>query len=155
MALDKENQKKLQGILSFTALPYWLHFVGATFATAYLAAFYASGPDSPAYSELLASDGIVVIVMFTLAYLWARPAILYRKTQTEELREKMRRRMDNVYRDGTILLLAMALTRLAWGALRQAELSPGMVPALLLGLMAQACVLPESLSSRLHILRCK
>ncbi|HBA60958.1 MAG TPA: hypothetical protein DCZ92_09080 [Elusimicrobia bacterium] len=142
MDLDKENQKKLQGIFSFTILPYWLHWVGSSFSVAYVAAFYASGPYSPAQNELLASNGIVIVIMFTLAYIWARPAILYRKTQTEELRGKMRRRIENAYRDGGILLLAMVLTRLAWGLFRGGSMPPGTMPAILLGLLVQACTLP-------------
>ena len=139
-ALDEENRKKLKEVFSFLAIPYWLGLVGEKFSFAYLAIFSGTGGDHAVYKKISGGGGLAVIALITLAYFWYRPAIKYRKTPLPELKCAIRRRLGNLYRDAAILLLLMSALRLAvvWR-------SPGAVfHALLLGLLAQLCILPTA-----------
>ena len=141
-ALDAENKKKMKGIFAFTGLPYWLHMVGAAFSKTYLAAFYGADKAYQGYSDIEVGGGFVIMVMFLLVYLWLRPALLYQKKPTERLKEKIRSRINNVYRDAGFLILAMFATRLLFVFTRGGTVPKGTLPALLLGAFAQACIFP-------------
>jgi len=143
--LDEENKKKFKAIFGFVGIPYWLGIVGTSFSKVYLAAFYGAGKDSPAYNNLVGGSGFAVLLMFLLVYLWYRPAIKYRDKPTPELKQKIRLRLSTLYRDAAALLLMLSASRFILAVFfRPSEVREGVLPALLLGLLAQLCILPTA-----------
>ncbi|MCX5792278.1 MAG: adenylate/guanylate cyclase domain-containing protein [Elusimicrobia bacterium] len=140
--LNEEEKKKLKGFFAFAGLPYWLHVIGADFSKVCLSAFYGADEHFQGYKDVDAGGGVAILVMFSLVYFWMRPAILYKKKPSDALKEKIRRRLRNIYRSAGILLLAVTATRLVFVLSRGGAIPAGTLPALLLGALAQACIFP-------------
>ncbi len=138
-ALDEEGRKKLKEIFGFLAIPYWLGIIGEKFSFVYLAIFAGAGADHAVYKRISGGGGLAVLLLIALAYFWYRPAIKYRRTPLPGLKHAIRRRLSNLYRDAAILIVLMSAVRFAvvWG-------DKDVIPAMLLGLLAQLCILPTA-----------
>jgi class 3 adenylate cyclase/uncharacterized membrane protein YidH (DUF202 family) len=140
---EKKRKKLAAGLMTFALIPYWLGRMGEAFANMYLSAFLAQKPEISA-KDLHTSVSFGLGTIMLLAYVWARPAILYRKNPTPELREKVRRRFANIHLHSAILLIVSALPALLLTYLfkRGEPLGNGIIAALLISLAAQLCILP-------------
>lgn len=136
----EERRKKLHEFFGFTSLPLMLTIVGSIFFE--MALVSLTGHKAPPGKGVgLGIGSLSFGLMMGLAVLWARPAYRYLLKPEEELKEKIRVRMGNVYRDGLLMLvIVQALT------LVPALLAPGLLPkaklvAILAAFIAQACTL--------------
>ncbi|MDA8243014.1 MAG: adenylate/guanylate cyclase domain-containing protein [Elusimicrobia bacterium] len=134
---EKRKKRLAVGLMTFAAIPYWLGTVGEGFAKAYLAAF---APGDPGKLQGYSSLWFGTIIFF--GYIWARPAMLYRRGPTPELREKVRRRFSRIHLHAAGLLLLSTIPNLARAYFFRSSLSEGMLPALSLSFLAQLCILP-------------
>lgn len=134
---EKKNQGLAAGLMSFVFIPYWLGKLGESFAYMYMAAFEQAG-GGKFKSSITFGFGTLVL----LAYIWARPALIYRKKPSAELKEKLRRRFENIHLHASLLLTLSALPGLALGFLLKDAAPAGMLPSLGLSLFVQLSVLP-------------
>jgi hypothetical protein len=137
----EERKKKLRGLTRLAFIPFYLIFVDECICNVYLAVFGGRAPsdaaaNAAAAKHLASGRYLAVGVMFLLAYLWARPAMLYAKDPLPVYREKMRRRIGLLYPHlgamfGAALLirLALFLAAVPW---RQQPALGEVLPALLL-----------------------
>jgi class 3 adenylate cyclase len=138
------KRKKLASSLMFFAfIPYWLGTIGESFANMFLAAFVAQKAGASA-KDLHTSVSFGLGTIILLAYLWARPAMLYKKNPTPELREKVRRRFDNIHLHSAILLVLSAFPGLALTYVfkRGDPVGTGLLAALSISLVVQLSILP-------------
>ena len=137
--IDPERKKKslAKGLMFFAFIPYWLGKLGETFAYMYMAVFGHLGPGG-FNSSITFSFGTLIL----LGYLWARPAMRYKRNPTRELRDRVRRRFERVHLHAAVLLTAAALPSLFLAVLFKRAAAPGLVPALALSLLVQLSVLP-------------
>lgn len=129
----QERKKKLNEFFKILSIPLMLALVNTVFFQMALAAFQAKETGqwslvrvSAVSQNFSASFGFQFCVMMLLAYLWGRPAYQYIKNPVEKLKEKIRRRLGNIYRDGFIMVmiaqgLALALQAAVSGRLSNAE----------------------------------
>ncbi|MHB0994846.1 MAG: adenylate/guanylate cyclase domain-containing protein [Elusimicrobiales bacterium] len=135
---SKKNKKNLAaGLMAFAFIPYWLGKLGETFAFMYLAAF-----EQLAAGKYKSSIAFGFGTLLLLGYIWARPAILYRRNPTPELKAKVRGRFENIYLHAAALLTVSALPSLLLFGLVKGWAADGVVPALALSLFVQLSVLP-------------
>ncbi|MDA8132640.1 MAG: adenylate/guanylate cyclase domain-containing protein [Elusimicrobia bacterium] len=135
---QEKNKKRLAvGLMTFAAIPYWLGTVGEGFAKTYMAVFGTGDP-----GKLHGSSSFSFGTIILLGYIWARPAMLYKRNPTPELRKKVLSRMNRVHLHAAVLLLFSTLPALALAAAFRGSLTEGIFPALSLSLFAQLCVLP-------------
>lgn len=134
---EKKRKNLAAGLMAFAFIPYWLGNLGEAFAFMYMAAFehYAQGKFKNSISF---GFGTLVV----LGYLWARPAILYRRKADPVLKEKLRRRFENIYPHAAALLVLSAFPGLAIGVLLKDAAPAGMLPSLALSIFVQLAVLP-------------
>ncbi len=135
----KERKKKLNEFLNILAIPLMLALVNSGFFRMAMAALEAKETARVHWSLVRvgaasenfgASFGFQFCVMILLAYLWGRPAYLYIRSPEEKLKEKIRRRLGNIYRDGFLMIiiaqgLALALQAAVSGRLSNEEYVAG------------------------------
>ena len=134
-----EREKKLKEFFGMLGIPFALVVVGSVFSRAALAAMTGSAPESKGL--FFGVGGTSFGLTWLFVYLWGRPAYLYLRKPEEALKEKIRRRVANVYRDGLIMVLVVQVL-----SLLPAFLAPGLLPktrlaAAALSFMAQVCLL--------------
>ncbi|MDA8132687.1 MAG: adenylate/guanylate cyclase domain-containing protein, partial [Elusimicrobia bacterium] len=134
---EKKKKKLAVGLMTFAAIPYWLGTVGEAFAKTYMAVFGTGDP-----GKLHGSGSFSFGTIILLGYIWARPAILYKRNPTPELRKKVLRRLNRIHLHAAVLLLLSTLPALALAAVFRGSVTEGIVPALSLSLFAQLCILP-------------
>lgn len=134
---EKKKQNLAAGLLAFVFIPYWLGKLGETFAYMYLAAFGQLGAGK--YKSSIAF-GFGTLVL--LGYIWARPAMLYKRDPTPELKARVRRRFENIHLHAALLLTVSALPYLLLLGFLKGWTEGGIVPALALSLFVQLSVLP-------------
>jgi class 3 adenylate cyclase len=135
--LEKKRKRLSTGLMFFAFIPYWLGKLGESFAHVY---FTAVGHAPAGSYKSSISFSFATIVLF--GYIWARPAILYRRNPTPELKEKVRRRFENIYTHASVLLVVSALPALALAAVFRDSARYGLLPGLGLSLFVQLSVLP-------------
>ncbi len=139
MVVTEKNKKKeslAAGLMSFVFIPYWLGIMGEAFAYMYMAGFeHFTG-------KFKSSIPFGFFTLVLLGYLWVRPALLYKRNPTPELKEKVRRRLENIYPHAAALLVLAALPNLLTVAIVKGAGSGGLLAALGLSLFAQLSVLP-------------
>ncbi len=143
-----ERKKQLQEFFNLLTIPFVLSIVGSTFYRIAMAALTGQPKDGAVKAVINISEkhfginfGFSFGIMCLLTYLWGRPAHLYIRKPEEALKEKIRRRLSNIYRDAFIMLvivqaLALVIPALVPGALRKAEWA-----AVAVSFLAQAALL--------------
>jgi len=144
----KERKKKLSEFFKILAIPLMLALVNSAFFRMALTALEAKatvqfsvvrvGSGSQNFG---ASFGFQFLVMMLLAYLWGRPAYLYIRNPDEKLKEKIRRRLGNIYRDGFLMVIIAQGLELGLQALFAGRLSSEEYVAAGVAFLAQAALL--------------
>ena len=134
---EKKRKNMAAGLMAFAFIPYWLGKLGETFAYMYLAAF-----EQLAVGKYKSSISYGFFTIVLLGYFWARPAMLYKKNPSPELKAKVRRRFENIYAHASALLVISALPALLLAGMFRDAAKDGILPALSLSLFVQLSVLP-------------
>ncbi len=139
---EKKDGKLAAGLMAFAFIPYWLGMLGDSFVRMYAAAFLHT--DSAAAVKVLHSaSSFGPGTVFLIAYIWARPAILYKKRPSPELRETVRRRFGRIHLHAAALLVISALPSFILLAMfRRNYYGEFMLEAFSISLAAQLAVLP-------------
>ncbi|HNW42935.1 MAG TPA: adenylate/guanylate cyclase domain-containing protein [Elusimicrobiales bacterium] len=129
-----ERRKDMKEFFNFMVFPFSLAVINSAFFK--MAMVSLTGlPGSQKYlvhvssAGWLGSDfGFSFALMICLVYLWGRPAYLYVRQPTEQLKEILRRRIGNVYRDALLMLVlvqaaAFAMLSVTPGLVSRAELA--------------------------------
>lgn len=152
---QKNRKKELSEFTNLLAIPLVLSMVNSAFFRVAAAAF-SSNPDAGGTMVNFSlgtrhtgiNIGVPFSVMILLAYIWARPAFMYVRQPHEELKKKIRLRIENVYRDAFLMVviaqaLALALPGFA-GMLSWKEYAAAAV-----AFVAQAALLVVHIDSHL------
>lgn len=122
-------KKKLDEFFRILYIPFFLTMVNSAFFKMAMAAFTGQAGNggelvriSSGTQYFGAGFGFSFIVMSLLVYLWGRPARLYTRNPDEKLKEKVRVRLGNIYRDAFLLQLIVP-----GGALLIAAAGPGKI----------------------------
>lgn len=106
MTGTEDNEKKgLEGVKKFYyiwLLPLYINFIYLPFAGLYLIAFggtaqYGELNKHPAYIIINRGTWYTTFFMLFLLFLWIGPARKYMKKPSEELKKKLRRRIEKLY----------------------------------------------------------
>ncbi len=108
----------------------------------FLSSFAGAGRGAQAVKDLSTGAGLSTGLMFLLVYLWMRPAILYNKAPTPALKEKIRGRVNSVYRDAGLLLLVVSLAQLFLILMLDGDVQRGIIPAVATAFIAKLFILP-------------
>ena len=113
----RERKEKLKEFFNILSIPIMLAMVNSAFLKMALAAFTGKpkGDGSLVNISLVNVNagakhfgidfGFAFGIMCLLAYIWGRPAYLYIRNPEEKLKEKIRRRLGNIYRDAFLMIL--------------------------------------------------
>lgn len=149
-AEKKERRKKMEDFFRLFWLPLALSVIGSTFLDMALAAFGVPGSSARFGHDLSGLKlGYSTGMMFLLVYLWGRPAFKYADSPDEKLRDQMRGRIANIYRDAFIMLAAVQAVSLALLTLGPGRLTWAELTAVALSLLAQAALLVVYIDSGL------
>lgn len=135
-----ERKKKLEEFFGILIIPFALALVGTVFSEMAFTVFTGTVP--PGRAGLgFGIGGLSFGLMWVFVALWGRPAYLYLEKPDEALKEKIRRRLANVYRDGLLMVLIVQGLVLV-----PSFLTPGLLTAPRLGasavsLLAQVAML--------------
>ncbi|HCC46882.1 MAG TPA: hypothetical protein DEQ38_02005 [Elusimicrobia bacterium] len=135
-----ERKKKLEEFFGILIIPFALALVGTIFSDMAFTVFTGTVP--PGRAGLgFGIGGLSFGLMWVFVALWGRPAYLYLEKPDEALKEKIRRRLANVYRDGLLMVLIVQALVLV-----PSFLTPGLLTAPRLGasavsLLAQVAML--------------
>lgn len=80
-------------------------------------------------------------LMYLMTYLWGRPALQYISDPSEDLREKIRRRIGNIHRDGLLMLTLVQVAVLAPELLAPGRISPARLIAAGVSFLSQVSLL--------------
>ncbi len=139
---EKKGKKLAAGLMAFAFIPYWLGMLGDGFVRMYVAAF-SHGTSAAALKGLHSASSFGLGTVFLMAYVWARPAILYKKNPSPELRETVRRRFNRIHLHAAALVLLSALPSFVLlVAFRRHPEALLKLEALSVSLAAQLAVLP-------------
>ncbi|MGD9642057.1 MAG: ATP-binding protein [Elusimicrobiales bacterium] len=146
----KERRKKMEDFFRLFWLPLALSVIGSSFLDMALAAFGVPGSSARFGHDLSGLKlGYSTGLMFLLVYLWGRPAFKYADRPDEKLRDQMRGRIANMYRDAFIMLAAVQAVSLALLAIGPGRLTWAELTAVALSLLAQAALLVVYIDSGL------
>ncbi|OGR81776.1 MAG: hypothetical protein A2X32_09855 [Elusimicrobia bacterium GWC2_64_44] len=99
-----ERKKKLQEFFNILVIPFVLSIVGSVFSDMTLTALTGIAPGG--HKGLgFGVGGLSFGIMCAMVYLWGRPAYLYLQKPDEALKDKIRRRITNIYRDGLLMIV--------------------------------------------------
>lgn len=105
-------KKKLDEFFRILYIPFFLTMVNSAFFKMAMAAFTGHAKNGRELIRISsgthyfgAGFGFSFMVMCLLVYLWGRPAHLYVRKPDEKLKEKIRTRLGNIYRDAFLMLL--------------------------------------------------
>ncbi|MDD2804713.1 MAG: adenylate/guanylate cyclase domain-containing protein [Elusimicrobiales bacterium] len=135
-----ERKKKLEEFFGILIIPFALALVGTVFSDMAFTVFTGTAPQGRAGLGF-GVGGLSFGLMWIFVALWGRPAYLYLEKPDEALKEKIRRRLANVYRDGLLMVFMVQAL-----ALVPSFLAPGLLTAPRLGasavsLLAQVAML--------------
>jgi adenylate cyclase len=150
-----EQKKKMDEFIRMLAIPVALAIVNTAFFALALAAFTGQ-PTGGSLADLNvgshmagASFGFPFGIMTLLVYLWGRPAHQYLRKPGEELKEKIRRRLGNIHRDGFLMLIIVQVSGLAISAAGSHPLTRAGLGAAGVSFLAQAALLVVYIDSHL------
>jgi class 3 adenylate cyclase len=152
-----ERNKDLNEFFAFMGVPFILALVGSAF---YSFAFRALtgmpgrlGPmrvGAGSGDFFLGADfGFTMGIMTLLVYMWGRPAHLYVRTPDPELKDKIRRRLANVYQHGFAMLFTVQGLALAISAAAPGRLSGAHFAAAFFSFISQAAMLVVYIDAQL------
>jgi len=142
------RKKKLGEFLNILSIPFLLAVVGGLFSDMALAAF--SGTPHGGQKLLgLRFDSLSFGRMWAMVYRWGRPAHLFLRKPEEALKEKIRRRISTVYRDGLIMVAIVQVIALLPYLLSPEALTKPRLAASAVAFMAQLCLLVVAVDSNL------
>ena len=134
IATEKAASKKnLDEFFRILYIPFFLTMVNSAFFKMAMAAFTGHAKSG---GELIKIHGgthslgvgstmsLSFLVMSLLVYIWGRPAHLYVRNPDEKLKEKIRVRLGNIYRDAFLMILIVP-----GGALLISAAAPGRISA--------------------------
>ncbi|HNT98848.1 MAG TPA: hypothetical protein PKK31_11335, partial [Elusimicrobiales bacterium] len=152
-----ERKKELDEFFALMGVPLILAIVGSVFYKfAFVAITGARGRAGAVKvgfgsgEHFIGADfGFTVGVMAALVYLWGRPAHEYVRTSAPELKEKIRRRLANVYQHGFAMLVLVQAMALAVSALAPGRLSGAHFAAAFISFLAQSAMLVVYIDAQL------
>ena len=115
IVLDKKEKKAVRKLVGFIVIPFIMIMIHNAFVGLYLSIFgnslaYGGLKNYPVYN-LIAKQSFTLIFMIILIYLWAAPMIKFLKNPTVKLRDKLRKKIKNRYRDmGLFFLMSLVAT---------------------------------------------
>jgi len=135
-----QRKKKLEEFFGILIIPFALALVGTVFSDMAFTVFTGTAPQGRVGLGF-GIGGLSFGLMWIFVALWGRPAYLYLEKPDEALKEKIRRRLANVYRDGLLMVLMVQALVLV-----PSFLTPGLLTAPRLGasavsLLAQVAML--------------
>lgn len=144
-----ERKKEVQEFLAFMGVPFMLSITGSIFYRFGFAALAGGAGQAGsvsfragAGSSFLGADfGFSMGIMVAMVYLWARPAHLYVQAPSPGLKDKIRRRLANVYQHGFAMLFMVQGLALGISSLAPGRLSGAHFGAAFLSFLAQAAML--------------
>jgi class 3 adenylate cyclase len=141
------NKKKMDEFFKILAVPLILALVSSTFFRMTMAVLTGAPAGDGALVKvsvgthyLGANFGFAFGLMTLLVYLWGRPAHLYVRNPDEKLKEKIRVRLGNIYRDAFAMVLGVQVLSLAVAALAPGMLSRAEYAAAAVSFLAQAAL---------------
>ncbi|OGS11700.1 MAG: hypothetical protein A2234_08340 [Elusimicrobia bacterium RIFOXYA2_FULL_58_8] len=145
-----ERQKKLSEFFRILSIPIILAVVNSTFFKMAMTALTGM-PRGNSGGNLVnvtlgshyigASFGFSFGIMTLLVYLWGRPAYLYIANPDERLKDKIRRRLGNIYRDAFLMVLGVQCLSLGIAFLAPGTISGAEYAAAGVSFLAQAALL--------------
>ncbi|PJA14902.1 MAG: hypothetical protein COX65_04930 [Elusimicrobia bacterium CG_4_10_14_0_2_um_filter_56_8] len=147
-ATDKAaEKKKMDEFFRILSVPLILAVVNSVFFRMAMAALtgHPGGNGSlvriNAGTEAFGADfGFAFGIMTLLVYLWGRPAHLYIKNPDEKLKNKIRLRLGNIYRDAFLMIVIVQGLNLVISALLPGKIQPAEFAAAAVAFMAQAAL---------------
>ena len=154
---DKAAQKKkLAEFFRILYIPFFLTIVNSAFFKMAMAAFTGHAKNG---GELFRISGgthhlgvgftMSFLVMSLLVYLWGRPAHLYVRNPDEKLKEKIRVRLGNIYRDAFLMVLGVSGGALIISAAVPGRISAAEFAAAAVSFLAQAALIVVYIDSHL------
>ncbi len=141
-------KKKLDEFFRILYIPFFLTMVNSAFFRMAMAAFTGHAKNG---GELIrissgshyfgAGFGLSFLLMTLLVYLWGRPAHLYIRNPDEKLKDKIRVRLGNIYRDAFLMLLIVPGGSLLISAVGPGRVSAAELAALGAAFLAQAALI--------------
>lgn len=135
-----ERRKKLNDLFNILIIPFALAIVGTIFAEM----AYTALTGVPTGERTGVGFGIGSFsfgLMWIMVFLWGRPAYRYLEKPDEALKDKIRRRLANVYRDGLLMIVIVRALALLPAFLAPGRLTAPHLAASAIALLAQMCLL--------------
>lgn len=103
------RKKQLEEFFRLMFTPFMLAWVGSAFFKLTMLALTGGTAGGEAPDRIFAGGavGLPFVLMCLMVYLWARPAFLYVRKPDEDLKRKIRRRVENIYRDAFIMIAVL------------------------------------------------
>ncbi|MDO8803684.1 MAG: adenylate/guanylate cyclase domain-containing protein [Elusimicrobiota bacterium] len=143
-----ERKKKMEEFTRILAVPVILTLVNSIFFKMAMAAFAGHPASDGALVRISAGAhalsavfGFQFGIMTLLVYLWGRPADLYVRNPDEKLKEKIRVRLGNIYRDAFLMLFIVQAVSLVISSLAPGTVSRAEYAAAGVAFLAQAALL--------------
>ena len=146
--LAKQEKKSVRKLINFIMIPFIMIFVYDAFAGLYLSVFgdaltYGGLKNYPVYN-LIVKQLFTLIFMVSLFLIWAAPMRKFLKNPTIGLKNKLRKKIQNRYRDmGLFFLLSLSATALYCffkGDIANDIFIKEALPALIFAFFAQAAI---------------
>ena len=143
-----ERKEKLREFFNMLTIPFVLALVGGIFSD--MAGVALTG-GAPGRQQLLGIrfDTFAFFLMWALVYRWGRPAYLYLKKPEEALKEKIRRRIANAYRDGLLMVAIVQVMALLPYLLAPGQLTKSRLFVSAVAFLAQTSLLVVAVDSNL------
>jgi class 3 adenylate cyclase len=156
MTTKAARRKELDEFFKILSIPLILSVVSSVFFRMTMAALTGAPTGEGALVKISvgtqyigANFGFSFGVMTLLVYLWGRPAHLYVKAPDEKLKQKIRVRIGNIYRDAFAMILGVQALSLAIAGLAPGLLSKAEYAAAAVSFLAQAALLVVYIDAQL------
>lgn len=152
-----ERKKEMNEFFALMGVPFILSVIGSVFYRFAFAVLAGGGADAQGARVgagsgkgfLGAEFGFTMGLMAIMVYLWGRPAHEYIRTSAPELKEKIRRRLANIYQHGFAMLLIVQGLVLLISSLAPGRLSGAHIAAAFFSFLAQAAMLVVYIDAQL------
>ncbi|MDQ7772194.1 MAG: adenylate/guanylate cyclase domain-containing protein [Elusimicrobiales bacterium] len=153
-----ERKKEMNEFFALMGVPFILSVIGSVFYRFAFAALTGAAAARPggvragggAGDMFLGTDfGFSMGIMAALVYLWGRPAHLYIRNPSPELKDKIRRRLAGVYQHGFAMLFIAQGLALAVSSAAPGRLSGAHFASAAFAFLAQAAMLVVYIDAQL------
>lgn len=143
-----EQKKKLEEFFRILYVPFFLTMVNSAFFKVAMAAFTGHAKNGGELVRINSGTHTLgfgftfsFLVMSLLVYLWGRPAHLYVRNPDEKLKQKIRVRLGNIYRDAFLMILIVPGGSLFISAAIPGRISAAELAAAGVSFLAQAALI--------------